>query len=220
MGSALLKGWIAKAIAPVIVVEPRPSRELRKIARSSKAVTCVADIARVPLKRFRACVVALKPQILKHEAPALRAIAESGSTMISIAAGTSTKSLRKAWGAQARVVRAMPNTPGAIGRGVTGLYAAKNAAGNDRRLAGQLLSALGETLWVKTGGRDRRGHRTFGLRARLPVPAGRSARRRGRSARPCRAQLRPRSSRARRSRAPARCSTPTIHPEPARCARP
>jgi pyrroline-5-carboxylate reductase len=69
--------------------------------------------------------------------------------MISIAAGTNTATLKKAWGAHARIVRAMPNTPGAIGRGITALYAARGAGAKDKALAKRLLSALGQTLWVK-----------------------------------------------------------------------
>jgi pyrroline-5-carboxylate reductase len=147
MGTALLKGWIRSGAGAVIVVEPRPSPELRKLARG-KNVSLVASVGDVGAKKFRACVVALKPQILKDEAPLLRGFAEGGAAMISIAAGTNTKSLAKAWGPRARIIRAMPNTPGAIGRGITGLYAAKGAGAKDRKLAEKLLSALGETLWV------------------------------------------------------------------------
>jgi pyrroline-5-carboxylate reductase len=78
----------------------------------------------------------------------LAGFAKSGALMISIAAGTHTKSLFQAWGAQARIVRAMPNTPGAIGRGITGLIAAKGTRAADRKKAEALLAALGETVWV------------------------------------------------------------------------
>ena len=147
MGAALLKGWLRGGAGAVIVVEPKPSAELRKLARG-KNVTLVASVGDVGAKKCRACVVALKPQILKDEAPLLRGFAGGGAAMISIAAGTNTKSLAKAWGPRARIIRAMPNTPGAIGRGITGLYAAKGAGAKDRKLAEKLLSALGETLWV------------------------------------------------------------------------
>ena len=58
--------------------------------------------------------------------------------MISIAAGTSVAALTKAWG-KARIIRAMPNTPGAIGAGITGLYAAKGVTAADRKRAASLL---------------------------------------------------------------------------------
>ena len=150
MGGALLKGWTARGIAPVIVVEPLPSPELRELARRRVAlVESVDDLAGV---KVRACAVALKPQILKTEAARLKPFAHAGATMISIAAGTGVKTLRKAWGPKARIVRAMPNTPGAVGRGITALYAAPGATAKDKALAETLLSALGETLWVKSEG--------------------------------------------------------------------
>jgi pyrroline-5-carboxylate reductase len=143
MGGALLRGWAKKKLA-VVAVEPHPQSGLRKL----KGVYVVDSIDKAK-GGFRACVVALKPQILKTEAPRLKAVAGSSAPMISIAAGTTTRLMRKAWGAKARIVRAMPNTPGAIGRGITALYAGPDATDEDRRLAESLLAALGETLWVK-----------------------------------------------------------------------
>jgi len=146
MGAALLKGWIARGLGPLAAVEPAPTPELRKLAkRGGVKLSQDLDDDLAP----RVCVVALKPQILKTEMTGLRGIAQSGALMISIAAGTTTKSLARAWGRQARIVRAMPNTPGAIGRGITALYASPNATAKDCALAEKLLGALGETLWVK-----------------------------------------------------------------------
>ena len=123
MGSALLKGWRAKKIKPIIVVEPKPSADIKALARA-RAITLVAAPSQVKAKKIAACIVAIKPQVLKGEAPALAAIAQSGALMISIAAGTSVAALHTAWGKKARIIRAMPNTPGSIGHGITGLYAA------------------------------------------------------------------------------------------------
>jgi pyrroline-5-carboxylate reductase len=146
MGGALLKGWIEKGIGPLAAVEPAPSLHLRKLARADS----IAFFGRVEeLRRSaRACVVALKPQVLKTEAAKLRVVAQSGALMISIAAGTNLRTLRAAWGREARIVRAMPNMPGAIGHGISALYAPPNIVRADRKLAESLLAALGETLWV------------------------------------------------------------------------
>ena len=148
MGTALLKGWIASKLTPVIVVEPHPSAALKALAAKNR-VAIVPSFERAPRIRFRACVVALKPQILKTEAARLRDVAQAGATMVSIAAGTTTQALKEAWGAKAHIVRTMPNTPGAIGRGISGLFAAKGATAADKSLAQALLAALGETVWVK-----------------------------------------------------------------------
>lgn len=147
MGSALLQGWLKRGVGPIVVVEPNPSAELKKLAQK-KSVTLVDAPSRVAAKKLSACIVAIKPQILKTEAPVLADFAAKGALMISIAAGTHTTSLFRAWGPKARIVRAMPNTPGAIGQGITGLFAAKGASAADRKKADALLSALGETVWV------------------------------------------------------------------------
>lgn len=146
MGGALLKGWVAKGFAPLIVVESQPSPELQSLARSRtlRLYSCAEDVT----ERVRACVIALKPQVLKTEAHHYAAIAQSGALMMSIAAGTTTRALFGAWGRTARIIRGMPNTPGRIGHGISALFATKTATVGDRKLAETLLGALGETVWV------------------------------------------------------------------------
>ena len=144
MGSALLKGWLARGVKPITVVEPKPAAELKTLARTKKIT--LTDTLTVKGKPT-VCVVAIKPQVLKGEAPALAGFAQT-ALMISIAAGTSVEAMRKAWGKKARIIRAMPNTPGAIGAGITGIYAAKGVTAADKKKAETLLSALGATEWV------------------------------------------------------------------------
>jgi pyrroline-5-carboxylate reductase len=146
MGSALLKGWLKSGAKSIQVVEPQPSPELRKLAKAKK-ISLFAVPSQVKRKPS-VCVVAIKPQVLKGEAAALAGFAASGALMLSIAAGTSIAALTKAWGRKARIIRAMPNTPGAIGAGITGLYAARGVTPADRKRAIALLSALGQTEWV------------------------------------------------------------------------
>jgi pyrroline-5-carboxylate reductase len=146
MGSALLKGWLKAGLKSISVVEPKPSAELRKLAKAKKiALFAVpSSVKQIP----SVCVIAIKPQVLKGEAQTLAGFAQNGALMISIAAGTSVAALAQAWGKKARIIRAMPNTPGAIGQGISGLYAARGATAADKKRAASLLSALGETLWV------------------------------------------------------------------------
>jgi pyrroline-5-carboxylate reductase len=150
MGGALAQGWISGGAGPVLAVDPTPSAAVKKLAR--KGVAFVPAIDKIPAGKYRACVVALKPQVLKPEAASLAPIAASGIAMVSIAAGVNTKFLQKAWGKEARIIRAMPNTPGSIGAGITGLFAGKKATEKDCALAEKLLAALGETVWVKKEG--------------------------------------------------------------------
>jgi pyrroline-5-carboxylate reductase len=147
MGSALLKSWIARRVGPIAVVEPVPNPELRKLARSHhiRLFDGIGDAASLPIS---ACVVALKPQVLQTEARRLAPVARSGALMLSIAAGTSIAALRKAWGRDAAIIRAMPNLPGSIGRGISALYAPRGTTDRYRMLAQSLLAGLGETFWV------------------------------------------------------------------------
>ena len=151
MGGALLKGWLKRGVKSITVVEPKPSAELARLARAKKIALFAAPSA--VKRKPSVCVVAIKPQILKGEAQALAGFAtpnkmKAGALMISIAAGTSVAALTVAWGRRARIIRAMPNTPGAIGHGITGIYAAKGVTAADKKRAVSLLSALGQTEWV------------------------------------------------------------------------
>jgi pyrroline-5-carboxylate reductase len=147
MGMALLQGWTKQGDGPLIAVEPNPSAQLRKFAKANR-IALLNSIGAVPQEKIRACVVALKPQVLKTEAIRLKPVADSGALMLSIAAGTSLRELAKAWGSGARIVRAMPNIPGAIGHGISALFAPENVNIRERKVAQHLLAALGETIWV------------------------------------------------------------------------
>lgn len=146
MGSALLKGWLARGVKAIAVVEPKPSAQVKALAKR-KSISLFAAPSQVRGKPS-VCVVAIKPQVLKGEAATLAGFAANGALMISIAAGTSVAALAKAWGKKSRIIRAMPNTPGAIGAGITGLFAAKGVTASDKMRAVALLSALGDTEWV------------------------------------------------------------------------
>lgn len=150
MGGALLKGWIAQGVRPVGVVEPNPGPQLAALARSN-TIPLFATVDKAMQGRIAACVVALKPQVLRTEAARLQPIARSGALMISIAAGTGIASLKRAWG-RAVIVRAMPNTPGAIGKGITALHAPRGVPPKLRGLAERLMRGLGQTLWVAREG--------------------------------------------------------------------
>jgi pyrroline-5-carboxylate reductase len=147
MGGALLKGWLAQGLGPLAVIEPVPNPEIRSFAKRH-ATRFLTGIEEADDLTVAACVVAMKPQILRAEAQRLKPIAASGALMLSIAAGTSIAALRKAWGRQATIIRAMPNMPGGIGRGITALYAPPHVTGSLRSRAEMLVAGLGETIWV------------------------------------------------------------------------
>lgn len=141
MGSALLAGWLARGVAPraVHVIEPHPSDWLRATG------VALAD----PLPEAPAAVVlAVKPQTMSEALPRVATLAGPETLFLSIAAGTSLARLAAQLGAAAPVVRAMPNTPAAIGRAITALIGNDRVALAQRDLAEALMKAVGQTLWL------------------------------------------------------------------------
>lgn len=144
MGTAMIRGWVKAGLGPITAVEPTPSEALRALG-----IQLVPALDAIPAQIWRACVVALKPHIVRTEGAKLASIATRGTLMISVAAGTGTDVLHRLWGGSAAIVRAMPNLPGSIGRGISGLFAAPGVSGADRDFAATLLRAVGETVWVE-----------------------------------------------------------------------
>jgi pyrroline-5-carboxylate reductase len=147
MGGALLKGWLAaQQFSAIHVVEPSASPEVKKLSRA-KAITLAPRFDKAPAK-LSAVVLALKPQVLQAERELLAVLGQTGALVLSIAAGVTTAFLGLALKRNTRLVRAMPNTPGAIGAGITVLYSNAKLSRTDRALAQSLMASLGETLWL------------------------------------------------------------------------
>ena len=145
MGGALLKGWLAGGrFSAIRVIEPNPSSELRDLA-ASKRIVLEQHFTAAP--KLAAIVLAMKPQVIKAEPGLLPELGQAGALVVSIAAGIGTGLLGSLLGAS-RIARAMPNTPGAIGKGITALYGGPSLSTADRDLAEHLMSGLGDTLWV------------------------------------------------------------------------
>jgi pyrroline-5-carboxylate reductase len=147
MGGALLRGWLGGGLAPscVTLVDPLPSPEIATLAATR-------GIALNPPAAGRAApealVLAIKPQTLDAAAPGIAEFAGAETLVISIVAGKTIANLEARLPRVHAFVRAMPNTPAAVGRGVTG--AASNAAvtARQREVAQTLLSAVGAFDWL------------------------------------------------------------------------
>ena len=144
MGGALLTGWLAQGLDPrrVVVIEPHPSGEIGALAANGIRLNPSAD----DTGAVETLVVAVKPQTFREAGKALKPFASSSTLVVSIMAGTTIASLQAVCGGS--VVRAMPNTPAAIGRGITVAVAAKNVSAAQRATADALLHAIGAVEWV------------------------------------------------------------------------
>jgi pyrroline-5-carboxylate reductase len=143
MGGAMLTGWIAGGLDPkrAIVIDPYVSDEIKALA--AKGVRLNPDVK--DIGAVAALVLAVKPQMFAEVGPTLRTIARS-SLVVSIMAGTTIAGIAKACGGN--VVRAMPNTPAAIGRGITVAVPASDVSPAQRDLTDALLRATGSVEWV------------------------------------------------------------------------
>lgn len=139
MGSALLAGWLARGLNPdaVWVMEPNPSDWVRGLG-----VHLDAGLPDAPA----VAILAVKPQMMGAALPALARLGGGGTLFLSIAAGVTIGRLEQALGAGTPIVRAMPNTPAAIGRGISAMIGNDRAGAGDLRLAEVLLSAVGQTV--------------------------------------------------------------------------
>ena len=148
MGSALLEGWLGQGFTPadVWIVEPNAAPLQGFTARG---VHHVGDAAGLPADLKPALMVfAVKPQMLGEALPHYKAFAAGGAAALSIAAGRRIAAFAEALGPETPIVRAMPNTPAAVGRGMTVLCANEHADAKLREICGELLAAVGETAWV------------------------------------------------------------------------
>jgi len=145
MGGAMLSGWLARDLDPkrVAVIEPHPSADINALsAKGVRLNPSPRDIGQVAT-----LVVALKPQTFRDAGPTLKSFTGSSTLVVSIMAGMTIASVSESCGGS--VVRAMPNTPASIGRGITVAVAASNVAAGQRDTADALLRAIGSVEWIE-----------------------------------------------------------------------
>ena len=144
MGGAMLTGWLVQGLDPkrVVVIEPHPSAEINALTAQGVRLNPSAK----QVGEVDTLVVAVKPQSFREAGAALKAFTGPSTLVVSIMAGTTIASLEAVCGGS--VVRAMPNTPAAIGRGITVAVAAKKVSAAQRAIADALLRATGSVEWV------------------------------------------------------------------------
>lgn len=146
MGRAMVDGWLRAGLdaAALHVIDPvfatAPAGEL--VAHTYAAASEVPEITP------RALMVAVKPQAMEHVLPGLARFVGDETLALSIAAGVKISTFAEALGDDCAIVRTMPNTPAAIGEGVSGLCASAGVTDEDKALAEALMAAAGQTVWV------------------------------------------------------------------------
>ncbi len=147
MGGAMLEGWLKAGVkgTQVVVLDPAPPPE-------SAALIAAHGIAHNPpldsLSGIEVVVMATKPQIMDEVLATVGRLGAQHPLILSIAAGKTISTFEKAFGPGAAVIRSIPNTPAAIGRGITAMAANRHVSADQIALAGALLSAIGEVVSV------------------------------------------------------------------------
>lgn len=145
MGSAMLEGWLRTSLTAdaVHVIDPNPSDWLK-----DQGVNIGGDLPANPA----IVIIAVKPQMMGDALPAIKAFGGGGTLMISIAAGTPIATFEEMLGAQTPIIRAMPNTPAAVGRAITAIVGNAKVQEADLDLAEALLLTIGQV--VRLDGED------------------------------------------------------------------
>jgi pyrroline-5-carboxylate reductase len=148
MGGAMLTGWLAGGLDPRrdAVIDPFISPEITALAE--RGVVLNPDVTAAGT--VDTLVAAVKPQMFREAGAMLKSFVSDQTAVVSIMAGTTIASLQEVCGGA--VVRAMPNTPAAIGRGITVAVAANNVSTTQRAVADALLRATGSVEWVEDEG--------------------------------------------------------------------
>lgn len=144
MGQALLEAWIASGVLAandVAVVDPGEKQRRSAEAQGVLAVSEIREITAVGSPEL--IVLAVKPQLLSVAAQQYTQFVNGGTCFVSIAAGISINALERIFGNLAPLVRAMPNTPAAIGEGMTAIYFKPNVSPETRKLILLLMQAAG-----------------------------------------------------------------------------
>jgi pyrroline-5-carboxylate reductase len=139
MGSAMLEGWLARGLpeSSVWVIDPKPSDWVINQHTHLNA----------PLPPNPAVViVAVKPQMMGDALPGLQALGNRDTLFVSIAAGTTLATLAETLGDRTPIVRAMPNTPAAVGRGISAIIGNDHVTPGQTAMAEALLAAVGEVV--------------------------------------------------------------------------
>jgi len=139
MGSAMLAGWLSDGLpaTSVWVLDPHPSDWLL-----STGVHVNAGLPDAPA----IALIAGKPQMMGEALPSMQAVGNGWTVFLSVAAGTSIATFEDALGAESPIIIAMPNTPAAIGRGITAIVGNAHATAAHMDMASGLLSAVGQVV--------------------------------------------------------------------------
>ena len=146
MGGALLRGWLTLGVAKshITVVDPSPSADLQSLCGYEGIRLNPASVTRVDT-----LVLAIKPQMLETASSTLSAWSGPDTLLLSVLAGKTVKDLAARFPDTAAIVRAMPNLPASVGRGVTGVASGHPLSAPQKARVQRWLGAVGRVEWLE-----------------------------------------------------------------------
>lgn len=153
MAEAFIKGLLNGGFPAEDILFFEPIEQRRQLLEERYGITSVVDNTEL-VTNSDIILLATKPQILDKVLDDIAPVFNDEKLLISILAGTTTTALEAGLGGQARVVRAMPNTPALAGQGAAALCPGLNVNEGDRRVAQRLFETVGIALWVEEGQMD------------------------------------------------------------------
>ena len=147
MGSAMLEGWLARGLDPkkLVVIEPQPGQSVKRLTRRGLKLN---PNSKAKATEAAAIVIAVKPQTAPEAVPPLALHVGKTTLVLSIMAGRTLGFLERSLPGGTAIVRAMPNTPAAIGRGISVAVANSKVSARQRKQTSDLLAAIGKVEWV------------------------------------------------------------------------
>ena len=149
MGGAMLRGWLAQGLQPAhaVVIDPHAAPDMVDLCAGQGVALNPAHVAAPEV-----LVLAIKPQMLEAASPALSALAGADTLVVSILAGKTIADLQRCLPRASAIVRAMPNLPAAIARGITGAFGNYAMNARQKSMADHLLKAVGLVEWLADEG--------------------------------------------------------------------
>jgi pyrroline-5-carboxylate reductase len=152
MGRALLDGWLDQGMPPSSLAVVEPSADRARAAAERGVAVCDGPQGLLKQPGPEVVVLAVKPQTMAAVVPTYSHFAAAGAVTLSIAAGRTIAGIVDGLGSSAAVVRAMPNTPAAVRRGISVACANPITTARQRAYCESLLTAVGGVLWVDDEG--------------------------------------------------------------------
>lgn len=147
MGGAMIQGWLnANLIKHAEILDPN---DLDDSLTSHPDLFHVKLMESISLDLSNIIILAVKPQIMDSVCQQLADKLPKDLPVLSIAAGKTTGYFERHFGGDAPIVRAMPNTPAAIGKGISALYATPSVTTGQKKIANDLMAATGSVLWLE-----------------------------------------------------------------------